>query len=325
MQGKPNPKKDGPLMANPKMTVAMRPMMRWMMNGLMKVTKHSNDCTQQEVADFMVPSSVGNKFKDKPGTFDAKMKPRMKETPLAFPMCGMMRMHRREMAKMSAPHNSGITWEKYNEHRGYTTPGYKEHSPNAGDLAPDGTIFSVEAGQEGTSTTLLAEARKLATEKGSEKVIISFVGITCPFARGYAFQDLHKASCGVPTLCVYIREAEPCDEFDAGGMHVTSPLAMRRLVPVHKTPADRALVARETRKFFENTFMGKGQCRMYMDGMDDKLEDVYEARPWRQYVINAASGEILAKTGLAPFNMKGKCKAIKAVCKTPKSKKVLPK
>ena len=29
-----------------------------MMNGMMKVTDHNNDCTYKEVQDFMVPSSV---------------------------------------------------------------------------------------------------------------------------------------------------------------------------------------------------------------------------------------------------------------------------
>ena len=51
-----------------------------------------------------------------------------------------------------------------------------------------------------------------------------------------------------------------------------------------------------------------------MDEMDDKLEATYEARPWRQYVIDAESGQIIAKLGLAPFNMKGKLAKVKAAC-----------
>ena len=50
---------------------------------------------------------------------------------------------------------------------------------------------------------------------------------------------------------------------------------------------------------------------MWMDSMDDQLEAKYEARPWRQYVIEAETGRCLAKLGLAPFNMVGKVKAIK--------------
>ena len=35
---------------------------------------------------------------------------------------------------------------------------------------------------------------------------------------------------GVPMLHVYLREAEPCDVFDAGGMHCETPLKMKRCV-----------------------------------------------------------------------------------------------
>ena len=45
-----------------------------------------------------------------------------------------------------------------------------------------------------------------------------------------------------------------------GGMHVTSPLAMRRKVYEHKTAEDRALVARETKKLFEE-HEGKGKVK----------------------------------------------------------------
>ena len=74
--------------------------MRSMMNGLMKVTEHNNDCTQKEVADFMVPSSVGKPFKDAPGTFDPKMHGRVRDTMMG----GMMVKDRTEMKKAGAPH-----------------------------------------------------------------------------------------------------------------------------------------------------------------------------------------------------------------------------
>ena len=51
-----------------------------------------------------------------------------------------------------------------------------------------------------------------------------------------------------------------------------------------------------------------------MDGMDDALEAAYEARPWRWYVIEVATGKVISSTGLAPFNMKGKLAKIKAAC-----------
>ena len=123
--------------------------------------------------------------------------------------------------------------------------------------AVDGPIHSIDGGD---SSTLLAEAKKLAEAAGSTKCIISFVAITCPFARAYAFVDLYKAtkSSGVPTLHVYIREAEPCDVFDAGGMHVTSPLAMRRKVYWHTDLEALAKVAKETVKLFEE-WEGKGK------------------------------------------------------------------
>jgi len=295
---------DGHMLANPCCAGMMQCVMRSMMNGMMKVTKHNNDATQKEVGDFMVPSSVGKPFLDAPGTFDPGMTGRIRDSL----MCGMMIMHRKVMEAGPAPHNLGITWEKYNEHRGYTTPGYVEKSPVVGDIVPDGTIHSINSSQD---SMLLAEAKKLAEAAGTTKVIISFVGITCPFARAYCFEDLAKAvQNGVPTINIYIREAEPCDIFDAGGMHVTTPVAMRRRTYAHTSSEDRALVARETKQYFE-TWLGAGKCNMWMDSMDDSLEAKYEARPWRQYVIEAATGKLIAKLGLAPFNMEGKLKVIR--------------
>ena len=250
----------------------------------------------------MVPSSAGAPFLDKPNTFDPNMNPRTKEKFL-----GLM-LDRKIMVKMPEPHCKGITWDKYCELRGYSRPGAPENSPKVGDIAPDGTVLSLEAG--GPESTLLTEARKVASDAGSHKVILAFVGVTCPFYRGYAAYDLYKANKGkVPTLTVYQRESEPCDVFDAGGMHLATPLTMRRPVFWHKTEADRRLVAKETQHFLEG-FMGKGKVPMVLDTMDDALEATYESRPWRQYVIEAKTGKVLAKLGLAPFNNRGKCKVI---------------
>lgn len=115
----------------------------------------------------------------------------------------------------------------------------------------------------------------------------------------------------VPILHIYQREAEPCDEFDAGGMHVTTPLKMKRPIYWHKTPADRAEAAQDTKKFLERF---EPDVRMWMDGMDDKLEALYESRPWRWYVLEVSSGKIVDGIGLAPFNMKGKIAKVKAAC-----------
>ena len=255
----------------------------------------------------MVPTSVGGKFQDKPGTFVEGMKPRLRDTMMG----GMMVMDRKEMKKAGPPHNKGITWEKFVEHRTRCVPGYMPKHPVPGDIVPDGKINSVDGG---APSTLLAEAKKLAAAKGSKKVILSFMGVTCPFYRAYAAKDLAKVANGVPTLHVSLREAEPCDVFDAGGMHLTTPLRMSN-PPVfwHKTEEDRAAIARRTRAFLEGIY-GKGEVSMWMDTMDDNLEELYEARPWRQYVIEAETGKCVAALGLAPFNMAGKIAVIKKAC-----------
>ena len=72
--------------------------------------------------------------------------------------------------------------------------------PKTGEAAVDGTILNVD--DPSKSSTLLAEARKLATAAGSKKVMICFDAITCPFYRAYAAEDMHKVSNGVPrALC----------------------------------------------------------------------------------------------------------------------------
>jgi len=188
-------------------------------------------------------------------------------------------------------------------------PGYVPNHPKPGEDAPDGKILSIDG--KLTETTLLAEVKKISAATGSEKVMICFDGVTCPFFRAYAAEDLYKVSNGCPMLHVYIREAEPCDVFDAGGMHCMTPLKMKRFIPWHKNEAERAEAANDTKVYLES-FMGKGKVTMFMDTMDDKLESIYEARPWRWYVVTAATGKIVDGTGLAPFNMAGKLRKIKA-------------
>ena len=70
--------------------------------------------------------------------------------------------------------------------------------------------------------------------------------------------------------------------------------------------------------------MGKGKVSMWTDTMDDNLEKLYEARPWRWYVIEADSGKVVAATGLAPFNMVGKIAKLKAACASGKGAAVSP-
>jgi len=296
-------------MQSPCLAKMMQPLMRYMMDGLMKVTDHDNDPTYKEVQDFMNPTTVGKPFIDAPGTFMPDMEPRYKE--YGFGMFGvkLMRMERHGMKAAGPPHNKGISWEKFTEHRGYAAPGYIPKHPKDGELAPDGKIFAVDG--SGKESTLLEEAKTAAAAAGSDRVIIAFDGMTCPFYRGYCMEDLYAASKGCPKLHVYIREAEPCDVFDAGGMHMETPLKFKRPIPWHKTAEERALAANDCKAFLENACAGKGKVTMWMDGMDDKLEAAYEARPWRWYVIEAKSGKVLSSTGLAPFNMKGKIAKMK--------------
>ena len=86
---------------------------------------------------------------------------------------------------------------------------------------------------------------------------------------------------------------------------------MKRPIYWHKTPADRAEAAQDTKKFLERF---EPDVRMWMDGRDDKLEALYESRPWRWYVLEGSSGKIVDGIGLAPFNMKGKIAKVKAAC-----------
>ncbi len=293
-------------MVSPLVAKMMQPIMRMMMDKSMHVTEHYNDCTYKEVQDFMVPTAIGKPFTDAPGTFKEGMHPRIKD--IGF--FGMMQMNRSVMVKSGAPHNVGITYEKFAEHRTRCTPGFAPSHPTVGEVVPDGKILSIAGG---APSTLLTEAKKLAAASGSDKVILSFDGFTCPFYRAYAAEDLWKASNNVPVLHVYLREAEPCDVFDAGGMHAATPLKLKRLMPWHKSTTERAMCAYDCKVHLE-TFMGKGKVNMWMDTMDDNLEALYEARPWRQYVIKT-DGTLIAALGLAPFNMKGKIAVIKEACK----------
>ena len=95
---------------------------------------------------------------------------------------------------------------------------------------------------------------------------------------------------------------------------MVTPLKLKRPIAVHKTAEDRAMAAIDCKKFLEKSCAGKGNVTMFMDGMDDALEAAYEARPWRWYVIDVATGKVITSTGLAPFNMAGKIARIKAAC-----------
>ena len=171
-------------MASPCMAKSMQPLMRYMMDALMKVTEHDNDPTYKEIQDFMNPESVGKPFVDAPGTFKPGMKPRYSEVGMGMFGVKTMKMTRYGMKKAGPPHDQGITFEKFAEHRGYATPGYEPKHPKDGETAPDGKILAIDG--SGTTSTLLAEAKKVAEKAGTSKVIVCFDGMTCPFYRACA-------------------------------------------------------------------------------------------------------------------------------------------
>uniref|UniRef100_A0A7S0JED3 Thioredoxin domain-containing protein n=1 Tax=Calcidiscus leptoporus TaxID=127549 RepID=A0A7S0JED3_9EUKA len=206
--------------------------------------------------------------------------------------------------------NDKEKWALFLSHRPYCVPGYKSKAPAIGKKVPDGPLLSLEEG--GPSSTLLAEAKKLAQATGASKVIISFDSVTCPFWRAYAAEDLYRAVPGIPTLHVCIREAHPLDEFDAEGANTSGPLQLTREFNKHKTLSDRRASAKEAKALISK--FEPGEITMFVDGMDDKLEALYEARPWRQYVIEAATGKMIDAIGLTPFQMEDKIAAIKAAC-----------
>lgn len=197
-------------------------------------------------------------------------------------------------------------WAKFLSHRPYCVPGYESKAPKPGDVVPDGPLLSITEG--GAPSTLLAEAKKLAAAAGSSKVVLSFDSITCPFWRTYGAEDLFKVTKGVPTLHVYIREAHPEDQFSA---HGPGMIALKRDIMYHKTEADRRQAAKEGLQIIKKF---EPSPTMFMDGMDDKLEKLYEARPWRQYVIDVSTGKMIDGTSLTPFNMAAKIAKVKKAC-----------
>jgi len=242
-------------------------------------------------------------------------------------MKGMMRKMMNGMMAIKASKGADCTYEEVSafmvpkmfnpekpnykdflEQRPYCVPGYVSKAPQPGDTAPDGPITAAFGG---ATSTLLAEAKALATKAGSKKVVISFDSITCPFWRNHCGEDLYKVAkaAGVPTLHVQIREAHPADEFDAppnkGG-----PIGLKRTVNKHTSMEDRTMAAKDAHAIIAK--FEKQEVQMWMDAMDDALEAAYEARPWRQYVIEAETAKVIDSISLTPFNMPGKLKKLKA-------------
>merc|ERR1711998_4580 len=220
-----------------------------------------------------------------------------------------------EDEQMAKGFNPRCDWEQFKQFRPYAQKDYESKAPKVGDIAPDGPVLSLA--EDGESSTLLTEAKKLAAEAGTDKVVLGFDGMTCMFWRSYCAEQLYKAAGDTPILHIYSMEAEPEDKFDAGGSqsegHNTEVPPMLHITPAineHKDVAERRLVASKAKSILE-TFNDK-PVTMVIDDMDNALENAYETRPWRYYVIEAESGKVLSTSSLAPFNIDEKTASMKA-------------
>ena len=225
----------------------------------------------------------------------------------AYMVPAMFNPEDKDMGPMKNPR---VNWNKFQINRPYCIPGYTTKAPRVGDIAPDGPLHSLK--HSGPSSTLLVEVRKLAAAAGSDKVVLGFDAMTCPFWRAYCAFDLMQACGSVPILHIYSQEAEPEDTFNAGGSQSAGkPLDIAPPIKFHHTLADRRAAALKAKSVLQKF---SSRVEMWIDGMDDELEGLYESRPWRYYVLEAASGKVLENSSLAPFNVEAKCAAIRAAC-----------
>ena len=75
-------------------------------------------------------------------------------------MCGvrLMTMERIGMKAAGPPHDKGISWEKFCEHRGYAAPGYDPKHPKDGEDAPACVFFDETARAWSTAGCEVLEA-----------------------------------------------------------------------------------------------------------------------------------------------------------------------
>eukprot|EP00959_Pyramimonas_sp_CCMP1952_P390863 8191098-Pyramimonas_sp.AAC.1 len=195
-------------------------------------------------------------------------------------------------------------WASFQAARPYSLKDYTVKAPKAGDLAPDGTVHSLKAG--GTSSTLLSTVRELAAAKGKDDIAVIFGCSTCPAFRVFGGYDFHTAFAkkGFPILYVYTREAHGHDDFESD-MNIASPFALAKTINMHKNLEERRAAAVLLHAHTVTQHGGK-PVDMVMDDMTDSLEEKYEARPFRAYVISARSGQVKYASGVCPFNMQAK-------------------
>jgi hypothetical protein len=186
---------------------------------------------------------------------------------------------------------------------------YVPQAPNVGDSC-DGPVLDLkEAGQ---TSTLFAEVKRIGEASSSSAVAVIFGSITCPVWRSFGGQDLHRAcrKKNLPVLHVYTLEAHPIGDF-AAPPNADGPMALRRQVRVHQNEAERRMAALEAQAIISRQ-VGE-VVNMVLDGMDDALENAYEARSIRAYILDTATGNVVYKSGKGPYSIPAKINDIAAL------------
>ena len=106
--------------------------------------------------------------------------------------------------------------------------------------------------------------------------------------------DTALAPSGVPTLHVYILEAHGQDELPVN----VGPLNLAREYNQPKTITERRAAAKDALELIKG--WTNGPVTMFLDDMNNALENAYEARPWRYYVIDTETKKIVDGTAPPP-------------------------
>ena len=117
-------------------------------------------------------------------------------------------------------------------------------------------------------------------------------------------------SFGVPVLHVYMAEAHPDDAFPSP---MQGPVALASELRRHRDLEERKAAAGRAQAFLTHK-VGRPVV-LVADGMGDALEEAYEARPFRMFILDVSRPDacvVAHKTGLAPFNMGAKFAELRA-------------
>merc|ERR1719450_679850 len=194
----------------------------------------------------------------------------------------------------------------YGETHPYNVMGYVEKFPKAGAAAPDGEIaWAAANGALGAKSTLHEALRGICgTDKlaqGVTKCGLLFINMSCPIVRVGAMQEYARmyAKAGLPLLFVYIMEAHPRD-----GFLPQANWGKWARIYTHKTAEDRAAMTAVLREKLAEQCPELPPPYVVIDAMGDKLEGLYEARPFRHYVIDVPTMTVAyADLGRTPLNM----------------------